>query len=67
MSRFGKRKHEVDASRQWFSEFVSTALATVQDLYPVVMKDSKDAKPKVLTERSLSTNEDLNVRSATSW
>ena len=32
----------------------ATALATVQDLYPVAMKDSKDAKPKVLTGRDPS-------------
>jgi len=33
---------------------LATALATVQDLYPVAMKDSKDAKPKVLTGRDPS-------------
>ena len=31
-----------------------TALGTVQDLYSVAMKDSKDAKPKVLTGRDPS-------------
>ena len=33
---------------------LATVLATVQDLYPVAMKDSKDAKPKVLTGRDPS-------------
>jgi len=33
---------------------LATALATVQDLYPVAMKDSKDAKPKVQTGRDPS-------------
>ena len=33
---------------------LATALGTVQDLYSVAMKDSKDAKPKVLTGRDPS-------------
>jgi len=33
---------------------LATVLATVQDLYPVAMKDSKDAKPKVQTGRDPS-------------
>ena len=33
---------------------LATALATVQDLYPAAMKDSKDAKPKVQTGRDPS-------------
>ena len=33
---------------------LATALATVQDLYAVAMKDSKDAKPKVQTGRDPS-------------